>query len=915
MDELQFIRESSQYLGTLLRRPNFSEWLWERKNLYRRYPLTELYADLQGSIEHVDDFSGLLVAFREFKQRHFLRIGGRDLLGRATLEETTSQLSDLASVALQTGLDALCDHPQWWVGEKEKDTWFRLRGDFRLSVLGLGKLGGHELNYVSDIDILLLYTVDKGADGAPSEVLPLVNRLCHWLSHLLGDMVEGDRVFLVDHRLRPQGKDGVLVQSLGSVVDHYLQYGRPWERQAMLKARPVAGDRPLGTAFLQEIRPFVFRRFLDFQALDELRAMRDRILTEAVRPRSGWQQFDVKLGIGGIREVEFFVQSLQLIYGGRYPELDEPNTLRCLDRLMELGLLPRSVRDELRSAYTFLRRVEHWVQLDQNRQTQKLPQSTESKKRLSVALGFEGNVDAFLRELNRSCSTIHSNFLALFHPVEQEETSRPEPMDMGALATYGPECRAYPAEILSALEAHIEPFPASLRQGVREVLTEFSVIKDSEVREKIAVRLERYFSQVRKRPGLLKVFHHGSASWMRDFSSAISRSELLASLLLSNPSLVEGITTSLCPEVTTWQAQCERLLASTDSYEEALEWIRRLKNERLLQLALSHLRGDFDNEALERELTELADFVVRNTYERVQRNLHLDKNLPLCIIGLGKLGSREMGYLSDLDLVFVYDPKHGEPEDRIPSDVIRLTQRLMRMLSTPLHEGPGYAVDARLRPTGNYGPLIATARSWCEYYQEQADLWEIQALLRIRHVAGDRTLGKWVEEKAREVCYRQRDASMVWSRLCHLRQRIQRERAEERGDAIDIKLGMGGLADIEFLVQGRQLVEGFKSFDLQKASVRDALRGIALESAGSSSSLGRVMAGFERLRSLEHRMRLLTNSNSSRVSPSQFELLRELKLWPEDSNAAGIESWQELLQLRRTIRSVLHPFCPNLVGK
>ena len=357
MTEIQRVQDASQYLATLLRcRVDFAEWLWDQKNLYKRYPLTGLYQDLRNTIGEVQSFPQMLHAFREYKQRHFLRIGGRDLLGLAPLAETVSQLSDLAGVSLQVGLEVLSSRPEWWADAPDVESWHKIRQEVRLVVMGLGKLGGQELNYVSDVDLLFLCSPGNGSEEYIADSPVLVSRLCQWLARLLADQVVGDRVFQVDLRLRPLGRDGKLVPTLPAAVEHYLHHGRPWERQMLLKARPVAGDRSLGSEFLQEVRPFVFRRFLDFQALDELKAMRDRILAEAVKPRRGWQQFDVKLGIGGIREIEFLAQSFQLIYGGRHPELDEPNTLRCFEKLKGLGLLGCEIVEELKECYIFLRR-------------------------------------------------------------------------------------------------------------------------------------------------------------------------------------------------------------------------------------------------------------------------------------------------------------------------------------------------------------------------------------------------------------------------------------------------------------------------------------------------------------------------------------------------------------------------------
>ena len=367
----------------------------------------------------------------------------------------------------------------------------------------------------------------------------------------------------------------------------------------------------------------------------------------------------------------------------------------------------------------------------------------------------------------------------------------------------------------------------------------------------------------------MKVFRAPTA-WLGDFCRGLAASELLAALLAHHPGLVEGVATTsgIGPDFTAWDKAGVRLLQRIEDYGESLEWIRRLRNERLLQLVLADLRGDFSHETLEAELSSLADFVIRHTYERVRRNLGLDPDLPLAVLALGRLGSQEMSYLSDLDLVFVYRPRPGEADDLIPAEVVRLVQRFMRMLSTPLHEGPGYDVDARLRPTGNYGPLIVTRSSWLDYYLHQADLWEIQALLRVRCVAGNGELGAWIEERAREICYRKRDPEEVWARLCHLRRRMQRERAEEKGDQIDIKLGLGRPDGFRIPGPGQRFNRGLPPSSAAGPSVRSGL----WETCWNMSLLlQRFVSGsdgaFETLRALAHRLRLHSNLASSRLTP------------------------------------------------
>jgi glutamate-ammonia-ligase adenylyltransferase len=941
MTEIEHIRNCSQYLSILLRNnPDFKEFLVKDGALRRKYPLTTLYSALGCEAREARSFNDLLRIFRRFKQRHFLRIGARDLCRYADLSETTGQLSDLATVALQAGLDVLSAHPDWWTSNRELDAWRKLGGRIPLTVLGLGKLGGHELNYVSDIDLIFLRPDNDEED---EDFIMLLSRLVYRLSRLLSDQFEGDRVFHVDFRLRPQGKEGILVPSISGAVEHYMLRGRAWERQMLLKCRPVAGERSEGNAFIHELRPFVFRRFLDFQALGELKEMRSRILSESARFRPDARSFDVKLGIGGIREIEFFVQSMQLIYGGRHPELDEPNTLRCLEKLTGLGLLPQETASEMNRSYTFLRNVEHYIQLDQNRQTQRLPRGKEERMRLVCAMGFGDDEIAFAEALRAHCSIVQSRFRELF--VEKPEE---EDREVGKRRFDIRDPSPFPAAQFRRLQETLNAFPASVKSEILfGTLERFSHIPDKEILEKIPARLDTYFGRVSRRTGLQRLFG-ATEDWLAPFCRAVASSEMVAALLSHNPSLVEAfaLTSGVFIPGPQWLKSSIGLLENSEEYGEKLEWIRRLKNERIIQLALADLNGIIDFAALEDEQTSLADFVVGSTLETVRQNLDLPADLPLTVLGMGKLGSREMSYLSDLDLVFVYSPKGRQSDSQIPGEVIRLIQRLMNMLSTPLQEGPGYPMDARLRPTGTHGPLVVTHRSWLEYYRTAADIWEIQALLRIRHIAGDPELGKWIEDNATEICFGQRPPESVWPRLCHLRDRMEKERAAETGEEIDLKLGMGGLADVEFMVQGQLLVEGpgreSGRKKMEKGEWRTeggrkpggpgpveaerpkpepwlhrSVRRLAqefLKGASGAGSTGtgpdKTGAAFGALRALDHRVRLHTNSSAAKLDERRFEAMVLLGLWPPRFDGRSIGTWPDVLRLRREIRGGFKRFCP-----
>jgi len=957
MIEIEYTRKCSQYLATILRNnPGYEDWLLSNGNLKRRYPLTGLYSALGSEAGKAADFNDLLRIFRRFKQRHFLRIGARDLCRYADLSETTVQLSDLASVALQVGLDVLSTHPEWWAWNDELDAWRRLGGKIPLVALGLGKLGGRELNYVSDVDLIFLHS---DAEEAGENFIMLLSRLTHRLSRLLSDRFEGDRVFQIDFRLRPQGKEGILVPSMNGALEHYLLRGQAWERQMLLKCRPVAGERSVGSAFIQELRPFVFRRFLDFQALGELRDMRNRILTEAVRFRPGARSFDVKLGIGGIREVEFLVQSLQLIYGGRHPELDEPNTLRCMEKLAGLGVLPQETVHELKTSYTFLRNVEHYIQLDQNRQTQRLPHSEKERMRLVLAMGFGDDEYAFLNALEAHCSIVHSRFQELFREAplsagEGAEAGVEYPLSLWRrVGVRAPEeqedfgdqkpRRGTGGSPVDKLQETLKSYPAAVKSEILEgALGKFSYVRDPEILEKILVRVDAYFDRAARRTGLIKLFGTGEP-WLGPFCGAIASSELVAALLSHNPALVEGhaISSGIFVPAGQWEQSGAGPVESAEEYGEKLEWIRKLKNERTIQLALADLGGRIDFTGLEEEQTFLADFVIRNTLKAVRQNLGLPASLPLSVLAMGKLGSGEMSYLSDLDLVFVYAPRPDEPDDQIPGNVVRLIQRFMNLLYTPLQEGPGYPMDVRLRPTGTHGPLVVTPKSWLEYYESRADIWEIQALLRIRHIAGDPGLGQWIEGKATEICFRQRSPESVWPRICHLRNRMEKERAAETDREIDLKLGMGGLADIEFMVQGQLLVGATDGERSNEDAGRSAVGGKRSEENGCNRPEGRgkgpsrsvrrlvrevlpdtfkpgsgetgsidMSATFAALRALDHRVRLHTNSSAAKLDERRFEAMVLLGLWPPRFDGASIETWEDILRLRREIRSAFKRFCP-----
>lgn len=912
------IEQGAGYLRRLLQDSGLRSWLLDKGGLLRSYPLPELYRELALLVRDCSELRLVQSCFRSFKQRHFLRIGGREIFGLDDFSKTVQEISYLAQVCLQVGIELLSTRPGIWLSGPRIEAWEKGGRYIRPVVMGMGKLGGGELNYVSDIDLVFLYDCLEEPGGKmdsnwASQWPALLRQFFQTLSRLVDELVSGDRVFRVDLRLRPLGKDGEICCSVDGAVNYYQIAGQTWERQALLKARPVAGGRSVGQRFLDEVRPFVFRRFLDFQAIAELRRMRDRILEECKSSPVG-PHYDLKLGRGGIREIEFIVQSFQLIYGGRLVQLDDPNTLRCLKKLEKAKLMPVETVRGLQQAYQFLRRAEHWVQLDQNRQTSKLPASSSDLERMAYTLGFSGQAEQLLQAVEKWSNFVFDHFSQLFSAGPDGpgrkivKTSKQQVANnlSGSFQDKGSSLEqerlfqeivfACPAgqELQGALK-HLSPsLVKKIKQGICPCL-------GAEIKPELyadgLLRLAKWFQKAGRRPGLMHLLEQGE-QWVEQLVAALFVSEFVFNLIWLQPALIEGLHWKTGQDLDTggWADRSWAVLERSTSFEESLEVIRKAKNEFFLQVALADLQGRLSVEQVGDLLSFVAEKVINWTLAVVENDLGpVRGSKGLSILGLGKLGTRELGYLSDLDLMFVYETK----EKRLPVQVTRLVQRLLSMLSVPMQDGPGYETDAQLRPSGKAGPLIVTAASWEGYYTQQADIWEVQSLLRLRPVGGDLDLGRRLQERAKEICFQGRSPEQVWSRLSNLRQRMERERSreQERPPLLDLKLGRGGLADLEFLAQGIQLIWGYKYSGLRTSRVSQVLETLQAEDLpGIQEIRGVPLADYyTRLHRLDLSWQLFTCQHSGGLTPERMETFVALA-YP------GAVDWPGVVQLKKKVR-------------
>lgn len=788
---------------------------------------------VSAAIHGVSDETGVMRGLRRLRQREMVRIAWRDLSGRADLAETLSELSALADACLQGALKWLEADMQARHGTPRDG----LGQPMRLVVLAMGKLGGGELNFSSDIDLILAFAERGETDGArPLSHEDYFRKLGQRLVRVLQEVTEDGFVFRVDTRLRPFGESGPLVMPFAAMEQYYQMHGRDWERYAFIKARPVAGDLEAGAALLASLRPFVYRRYLDFTAFESLRSMKE--LIEQQVARKGLED-NIKLGSGGIREVEFIVQAFQLIRGGREPALRERRLLPALHRLAEAGQLPADTVSELEQAYGFLRRTENRLQAWRDQQTHDLPSEDEGRAALALAMGFESWSD-FAAALARHRRRVQEHFNQVFASPQAGGEGHSE-RDRAVMALWEEGVDDERAgELLADLGvAQAEPVVQALRGLLESALYRGMGERG---RARLACLMPLLFGAAASagEPGTVLVR-------MLEVVEAIAGRGTYIALLLENPTALSQLA-RLCaaspwithyiarhailldelldprtlyspPRARELQAELERHMAAVcdadvDS-EEEMDYLRHFKQSHTLRVAAADITANMPLMVVSDHLTEIAEVVLRRVVEiawsrmvqRYGRPLLRDgRTASFAVVGYGKLGGIELGYGSDLDLVFLHDGladavTDGDKALEHPVFFARLGQRIIHMLSTHTPAGQIYEVDMRLRPSGKSGLLVSSLEGYADYQRDKAWTWEHQALVRARPVAGDKALGQRFDGVRAEVLGRARDPEILAVEVRDMRTRMRTNLEKNSAGHFDLKQGRGGMTDIEFLVQ------------------------------------------------------------------------------------------------------------------
>lgn len=763
----------------------------ELLNASLKYKISILAPESNMSLQSaLDPYMGLV---RKFRLEEILRITLRDILGRCDLIDVLGELSTLADVILENSVGLVRGHMNEIYGSPADDEF---------SVIAVGKLGAGELNFSSDIDLMYVYGAEEGETSGVMSAHGLVKnrtsnheyycKIGEALGRFLSLNTEAGQVYRVDLRLRPEGQRGAIAQSLRGYEIYYESWGRAWERAMLIRARPVAGDQSLGDAFMGMIRPFVYRKYLDFSAIDEIKALKTRI-------DSKFKKGDIKRGYGGIREIEFFTQALQLIYGGREPLLRERSTLKTLHRLMQKALVGQEDYSVLSDNYRFLRTLEHRLQQLNDLQTHTLPSGSGDLEVLGKKLGF-GKGNLFVRELDKRRSSVRRIYDSLFGKAGEgrdnagggffdEELTDAELRERLA-GTGLKEINRAVRNLRSIKDSTLTFQTLKGRRLLGEVLP---VFVDSALK---TVSPDEALNHLQAFAGLLSANESYLEIFSRDrrtvdlLTSVFAQTAYLSKILISRPQYLEMIGWQERPGKSLLKIR-EEIYSGISEGHSINEAVRFIKQAEEIRLGLLFLQGEIGIEDVIRGLSKVAEAILSVCLKSINQDAG-----GISIIGLGKLGGREITFGSDLDLVFI------SGEDVSIADT-RAAERLVRMLVSYTKEGMAYKVDTRLRPEGSKGPLVSSVEGFRSYYSGPALYWELQALLRARPVAGNQAAGRLFMNMARETLMTMGRTVRAHD-IRQMRERIVRELSRE-GRGYDIKLSPGGLGELEFTVQFLQL--------------------------------------------------------------------------------------------------------------
>lgn len=920
-ETLRWVFSLSEFVAkSCIRNPDLLSDLILSKDLHRRYTSETYDEKVEKAISDVREEAELNQFLRQIRQREMVRIAWRDLSGLSDLSETMSDLTAFAEAVVSGSLDMAyrwqCDRygiPYSSDGKQQYPV-----------IIGMGKLGAGELNFSSDIDLIFAYPEPgqtRGAGVVKSNDEFFVS-LYRRLLGILGQVTVDGPLFRVDVRLRPYGDNGPIVMSFESMETYYESQGREWERYAWIKGRCIAGDHDAGNRLLKSLKPFIYRRYLDYGAFESLRDMKQMIALEVEKKSI---QDNIKLGRGGIREIEFFGQAFQLIRGGVIPDLQEQQIQKVLKVLVKEKIISKATCEELLSAYEFLRNTEHRLQEFSDRQTHQIPSDPLDRLRLAVSMGFD-HPENFFQSLTSTLELVHSHFTNLLETAKIEsESDLKESEEIKLL------------ENLESVWLMITPNDQAGRvladagyndtERILKDLEHFRTASETRASSRIGrSRVDKLIPRMLKTIGR---FEYPELALRRilDLIAAIQRRSCYIALLLENPDalihliqlaiaspwvisfisrhpplldeLLDPRTLYVPPSREELEAELRQKMAplSDDDLEYQIEALCIFKQVNTLRVAAADVTGALPLMKVSDHLSYIAETVIDEVLNISWRYLTTKHGNPVCrldgaicergfaVVAYGKLGGLELGYSSDIDLVFLHSGTRDQTQgNRRPIDnpqfFARLGQRVLHILTAHTRAGFLYEADMRLRPSGSSGLLVSHIDAFTNYQKNDAWTWEHQAMVRARAIAGNEFLIKRFEKIRRNILYQRRDRDQLCNEVSDMRERMRREHLNAVSEKFDLKQGVGGMVDIEFIVQYLALLHAHEYPEIIRWS--DNVRILnALNRTGiiDDQTAHILRDGYLTYRSMVHRLSL--QNKSAVVNKNRFLKLREiiLKVW------------------------------------
>ncbi len=864
LDMLIAAFSTSQFFSDILvRDPELFHWLTTTTVLERPKRKEEFLAAARQTSLLFHSAEKKINALKRFQRREFLRIGMRDILGHADLETTTRELSYLADVVFQLVAELMWNELSEKYGATPETSW---------TIFGLGKLGGEELNYSSDIDIIAVFDEDGALHSPAARHITHTEFFIRFIERIvqtLTAITEEGFFYRVDTRLRPDGDSGPLIRSFAATMNYYESRGELWERQMLIKARRIAGDEEFAGRFLRSLTPFIYPRSFFRSPVEEIAAIKARIEnTSAKNKADKSDERNIKLCRGGIRDIEFVVQALQLVNAGQNPALQTGTTLSAIEILHKHKILSGGEAETLQSAYKFYRVLEHRLQMMEYEQIHTLPELKNERQSLARRMNMQPA--KFERLLAQHLSGVRKIFGGIFAPARSAASSDIERIALEKQDA--PTVKEFFSKfgIRNSAEAHRalkRLVYGSTLTGRKELMEQTSAlfktnaeiflaeISHTSSPDRTLLNAEKIIASFSAKDSLYKLLT--DENFLRAFITVCGKSARIARALSNLPELTEMMMTSLT-----------EIVSGTIQPLAAVRHIVAWKIRSEIQAAIRYELGEADEQTLFRTLTQIAEQAVHTTFDNTFSEMHFHKETQFVVIGLGKFGGEEINFDSDLDLLFLYRTEKNNEAVKCE----RFASQLIADLSRTDSHGTLYSIDARLRPEGKNAPLAVSFDAFNEYLHKRASLWERQSLTRSRMIAGGEALGKQAMRTIRKFVYNSPLPSGWQKEILAMRTKTESRSRTFSTHSVDIKVGAGGLMDIEFCIQALQLAAGKNS---DEATNMFGLLAKYSREFKFTKDIRQLNENYHLLRKIETALRLSLDTQTN-ILPSDEEQLEYL---------------------------------------